>query len=68
MDHESPSNRLAELFNVNHIILSQANPYLLPFAPKTSVPKYNWWVTKIMGFIAGEIKHRLHQVLPLFHL
>ncbi|KXX82853.1 Lipase 4 [Madurella mycetomatis] len=30
-DQESPLLRVAELFNVNHFIVSQARPYLIPF-------------------------------------
>ncbi len=30
-DRESPLSRVAELFNVNHFIISQARPYLAPF-------------------------------------
>lgn len=29
--HNSPLNRIAELFNVNHFIVSQARPYIAPF-------------------------------------
>ena len=62
MDNEAPTARLAELFNVNHVILSQANPYLLPFAPKTLLPNAPWLVSRIMNAIAVEIRHRLFQV------
>lgn len=30
-DRDSPLRRIAELFNVNHFIVSQARPYLIPF-------------------------------------
>ncbi|KAH8789928.1 hypothetical protein F5882DRAFT_103215 [Hyaloscypha sp. PMI_1271] len=30
-DRDSPLSRIAELFNVNHFIVSQARPYLVPF-------------------------------------
>ncbi|KAI9801999.1 MAG: hypothetical protein M1825_003055 [Sarcosagium campestre] len=30
-DRDSPLSRIAELFNVNHFIVSQARPYLAPF-------------------------------------
>ncbi|RDL41982.1 Patatin-like phospholipase [Venustampulla echinocandica] len=30
-DRDSPLTRIAELFNVNHFIVSQARPYLVPF-------------------------------------
>ncbi|KAI2602358.1 hypothetical protein GGR54DRAFT_654352 [Hypoxylon sp. NC1633] len=30
-DHKSPLSRVAQLFNVNHFIVSQARPYVIPF-------------------------------------
>lgn len=30
-DRESPLSRIAELFNVNHFVVSQARPYIAPF-------------------------------------
>lgn len=67
---DGPSLRLAELFNVNHIILSQANPYLLPFVHETQYGKQGWG-GKLRALVALEVRHRMSQlnqlgILPQF--
>jgi len=69
---ESPLHRIAELFNVNHFIVSQARPYLAPFLrsdlhhpnPKQDGPKYKLGMP-ILRLIVMEIQHRLHQLNEL---
>ncbi|KKK22130.1 hypothetical protein P175DRAFT_0469683 [Aspergillus ochraceoroseus IBT 24754] len=39
VDGDLPMNRLAEMFNVNHFIVSQVNPHVVPFLPKDEEPK-----------------------------
>ncbi|KAF2453871.1 acyl transferase/acyl hydrolase/lysophospholipase, partial [Lineolata rhizophorae] len=34
VDNDLPMNRLAEMFNVNHFIVSQVNPHVVPFLSK----------------------------------
>ncbi|KAL2151475.1 hypothetical protein VTH82DRAFT_6573 [Thermothelomyces myriococcoides] len=34
VDNDLPMTRLAEMFNVNHFIVSQVNPHVMPFLPK----------------------------------
>ncbi|KAK4124326.1 patatin-domain-containing protein [Parathielavia appendiculata] len=34
VDNDLPMTRLAEMFNVNHFIVSQVNPHVVPFLPK----------------------------------
>ncbi|KAL2802803.1 hypothetical protein BJX63DRAFT_98242 [Aspergillus granulosus] len=66
---ESPLSRIAELFNVNHFIISQARPYIIPFLrselnfldrrPATG----RWNMTRALTrFVALEIGHRLRQL------
>eukprot|EP01134_Creolimax_fragrantissima_P007760 CFRG7760T1 len=31
LEHDLPMNRLSELFNVNHFVVSQVNPHVVPF-------------------------------------
>lgn len=38
VDNDIPMTRLAELFNVNHFIVSQVNPHVRPFLPKDNKP------------------------------
>ncbi|KAB8240191.1 acyl transferase/acyl hydrolase/lysophospholipase [Aspergillus flavus] len=67
-DAESPLTRIAELFNVNHFIVSQARPYLIPFL-RSDVnlldrrPTGQWSITRsLMRLVATEIRHRLRQL------
>ncbi|KAL4953621.1 acyl transferase/acyl hydrolase/lysophospholipase [Aspergillus filifer] len=39
VDGDLPMNRLAEMFNVNHFIVSQVNPHIVPFLPRDDEPK-----------------------------
>ncbi|KAL4877207.1 hypothetical protein BJY04DRAFT_198774 [Aspergillus karnatakaensis] len=66
---ESPLSRIAELFNVNHFIISQARPYIIPFLrselnfldrrPTTG----RWNITRALArLVALEIGHRLRQL------
>ncbi|KAL2831983.1 acyl transferase/acyl hydrolase/lysophospholipase [Aspergillus cavernicola] len=66
---ESPLSRIAELFNVNHFIVSQARPYIIPFLrselnfldrrPTTG----RWNITRALArLVALEIGHRLRQL------
>ncbi|MCJ1364597.1 hypothetical protein MMC16_003710 [Acarospora aff. strigata] len=70
-DRDSPLSRIAELFNVNHFIVSQARPYIAPFlrsdthhrSPHTG----GTWTTQalttpFLRLIALELHHRLHQL------
>ncbi|OCK86437.1 hypothetical protein K432DRAFT_376752 [Lepidopterella palustris CBS 459.81] len=67
-DRESPLNRIAELFNVNHFIVSQARPYLAPFLRSDlhhPNPRQDskWQLSMpILRFVVMEIQHRLHQL------
>jgi TAG lipase / lysophosphatidylethanolamine acyltransferase len=67
-DKEAPLNRVAELFNVNHFIVSQARPYLAPFLQSElhhPNPRHNskWQVSMpILRLIVMEVQHRLHQL------
>ncbi|KAK1752366.1 hypothetical protein QBC47DRAFT_55542 [Echria macrotheca] len=68
-----PLLRTAELFNVNHFIVSQARPYLIPFLqsdmhgsslsplqqPRSKSASLAGFVVRMVGF---EIRHRLRQL------
>jgi len=67
-DRESPLHRIAELFNVNHFIVSQARPYIAPFLRSDMHhpnPRQDgsWRLSMpILRLIVMEIQHRLHQL------
>ena len=35
--HDLPTKRLAELFNINQFMVSQTNPWVVPFLPSSDV-------------------------------
>jgi TAG lipase/lysophosphatidylethanolamine acyltransferase len=64
-DRESPLSRIAELFNVNHFIISQARPYLIPFLQSglQRPGQSSWDITRpILRLVLLEIRHRLKQL------
>ncbi|KAG0333157.1 hypothetical protein BG004_000956, partial [Podila humilis] len=78
---ETPLTRLSELFNVNHFIVSQANPYIVPFMSRGLKDRKSGGsdrsgfsvgiMERIARVILAEIKHRLGQlnqigILPHF--
>jgi TAG lipase / lysophosphatidylethanolamine acyltransferase len=77
-DRDSPLSRIAELFNVNHFIVSQARPYVVPFlrsdmhgpSPLYTRGGRTSLTGGLLRLIAMEIHHRLQQldslqILPL---
>ncbi|KAK7554925.1 hypothetical protein IWX50DRAFT_630568 [Phyllosticta citricarpa] len=67
-DREGPLNRVSELFNVNHFIVSQARPYLAPFLRSDlhhPNPRHDgkWrFSMPILRLVVMEIQHRLNQL------
>ncbi|PNH65083.1 hypothetical protein VD0001_g8615 [Verticillium dahliae] len=70
-ERESPLLRIAELFNVNHFIVSQARPYLIPFLQSDmhgpslleTRSKTTTSVTAFLVRMVGlELRHRLRQL------
>ncbi|CAG8496470.1 17018_t:CDS:10 [Cetraspora pellucida] len=60
-ESDSPLTRLSELFNVNHFIVSQANPCIVPFLSREQTTRTNFLV-KCGYFLSTEIKHRIFQL------
>lgn len=69
-DRDSPLQRIAELFNVNHFIVSQARPYLIPFLQSDmhgpSLVEARSKITQLSAFLVRmvglEVRHRLRQL------
>ncbi|KAF9888793.1 hypothetical protein FE257_008369 [Aspergillus nanangensis] len=70
VDGDLPMNRLSEMFNVNHFIVSQVNPHVAPFLPRddglgdgtTSAGTYPFWLrclSPVTDLAVDEILHRL---------
>ena len=61
---ELPESRLAELFNVNHFIVSQATPYIAPFLARGPQNRSSSGIIgKFKSVLSLELKHRMHQVI-----
>jgi TAG lipase/steryl ester hydrolase/phospholipase A2/LPA acyltransferase len=78
VDNDLPMGRLAEMFNVNHFIVSQVNPHVVPFlerdeeiaasGPETS--RFAWsagpsWLRTVANLAKGEALHRMHVLAEL---
>lgn len=68
VDGDLPMTRLSEMFNVNHFIVSQVNPHVVPFLPKEdgpSNPQEQWpsyvpdWVGTMTHLAKDELLHRM---------
>ncbi|KAL8689751.1 MAG: hypothetical protein Q9218_004650 [Villophora microphyllina] len=67
-DRESPLSRIAELFNVNHFVVSQARPYIAPFLraelqhPNPRQAGRQGLTIPLLRLVSWEIHHRLSQL------
>ncbi|CAI0439719.1 unnamed protein product [Linum tenue] len=67
LEIDLPMMQLKELFNVNHFIVSQANPHIAPLLRmKEIVRAYGGnFAAKLAHLTEMEVKHRCNQVLEL---
>ena len=77
VDNDLPMTRLAEMFNVNHFIVSQVNPHVVPFLAKeeeivaaeahdnTAHAAGPSWMSTATSLARGEILHRLQGLADL---
>ncbi|XP_061343675.1 triacylglycerol lipase SDP1 isoform X2 [Gastrolobium bilobum] len=67
LEIDLPMMQLKELFNVNHFIVSQANPHIAPLLRlKEFVRAYGGnFAAKLAHLAEMEVKHRCNQVLEL---
>ncbi|KAI8629596.1 patatin-domain-containing protein [Xylariaceae sp. FL1651] len=72
VDNDLPMTRLAEMFNVNHFIVSQVNPHVVPFLAKDDTPcpsihvrhsvidkEESDWLHTITSLAKSEALHRM---------
>ncbi|KAI0018541.1 acyl transferase/acyl hydrolase/lysophospholipase [Xylariomycetidae sp. FL0641] len=73
VDNDLPMTRLAEMFNVNHFIVSQVNPHVAPFLAKDDGPypsstvrhqtvhkEESDWLQTFTALAKSEALHRMH--------
>ncbi len=58
-----PAKRLGELYNVNHHIVSQTNPHVLPFIADQT--RKEGWQSFLTDLVKGEVKFRSKQIMQL---
>uniref|UniRef100_A0A6A7G7U7 Triacylglycerol lipase n=1 Tax=Hirondellea gigas TaxID=1518452 RepID=A0A6A7G7U7_9CRUS len=54
LSHDLPMQRIAELFNVNHFIVSQCNPHVVPLIQPFSGPKTGSWFEKLFRYLGNQ--------------
>ncbi|KAL2013293.1 hypothetical protein VTN00DRAFT_818 [Thermoascus crustaceus] len=66
VDGDLPMSRLSEMFNVNHFIVSQVNPHVVPFLPKDEGPgseaaqsSRSRWLHTFTSLAREEALHRM---------
>lgn len=78
VDNDLPMTRLAEMFNVNHFIVSQVNPHVVPFLVKEedtiaqeaqqssgTVAAGPSWLSNAGNLAKSEALHRMHILADL---
>ncbi|KAL8687808.1 MAG: hypothetical protein Q9218_006125, partial [Villophora microphyllina] len=78
VDNDLPMTRLAEMFNVNHFIVSQVNPHVVPFLLKeedaitqeaqqstTTAPSGPSWLHSATHLAKGEALHRMRTMAEI---
>ncbi|CAI8491987.1 hypothetical protein CAS74_001456 [Pichia kudriavzevii] len=60
----SPYNRITEMFNVNHFVISISRPYLASFVSMRwrRIYNYNSLLKKLLNIINIELKHRIRML------
>lgn len=77
VDNDLPMTRLAEMFNVNHFIVSQVNPHVVPFLTKeeelvpaglhnpTAFTPGPGWFSNGLNLARGELVHRMQVLVDM---
>lgn len=74
VDGDLPMTRLSEMFNVNHFIVSQVNPHVVPFLPKETGPQDETndspsfiprWMNTMTHLAKDEVLYRMNVLSEL---
>lgn len=76
VENDLPMTRLAEMLNVNHFIVSQVNPHVVPFLakeedepdmhrPSSALAPGPSWLSTLARLAKGEALHRMHVLAEL---
>jgi TAG lipase / steryl ester hydrolase / phospholipase A2 / LPA acyltransferase len=64
VETDLPMQRLSELFNINHFIVSQVNPHVLPFLSFSTEHEHSA-LGKLIELVGDEVRHRVTQISRL---
>lgn len=63
VENDLPMKRVAQLFNVNHFIVSQVNPHIVPFIQKNLRTSFvDMMIKKFLFLVKSELQYRLPMV------
>jgi len=73
VESDIPMARVAEMFNVNHFIVSQVNPHVIPFlregqeiiSEDEAAENSNGWFQTLANLAKDEVMHRMHVMSEL---
>eukprot|EP00898_Chlorokybus_atmophyticus_P007615 jgi/Chlat1/7855/Chrsp66S07289 len=67
VEEDLPMTSLKELFNVNHFVVSQANPHIAPILRLKEILRQSGgpYVGHAMHMLEMEVKHRLKQLIEM---
>ncbi|TPX53981.1 hypothetical protein SeMB42_g00494 [Synchytrium endobioticum] len=66
VENDLPMARISEMFGVNHFIVSQVNPHVVPFMQTSFSPSFiSRVVAKSSSILRSELQHRLCQLTDL---
>ncbi|KAI9033022.1 acyl transferase/acyl hydrolase/lysophospholipase [Hyaloraphidium curvatum] len=66
VENDLPMARISELFSVNHFLVSQVNPHVIPFVSGDLVPPLSTrLLSPIADLMQNELSHRLGQLADL---
>ena len=68
VNSDLPIARLSEMFYVNHFIVAQVNPHVVPFLYASSIPmhaSFKFILSKVGMLVRSELQHRLNQIIDL---
>lgn len=71
MEADLPMQHLSEMFNINHFIISQANPHAIFFSPMGLIKTTIWsnpvigFYTNILRFVKNQVKAWVRNIVEL---
>ncbi|KXN68589.1 hypothetical protein CONCODRAFT_9188 [Conidiobolus coronatus NRRL 28638] len=64
VETDLPMQKLSELFNINHFIVAQVNPHVVPFLSNQPITKSSPKLFKDFSYLVKEeLSHRIYQMI-----